>query len=77
LHPSYPRLDANYRGVIDEVSLYGRALTDAEIAAIYNARNGGKCTTPRARSSFSQPANQTVTAGDTATFSVVAGARNR
>jgi len=32
-----------FKGVIDEVSLYNRALSDQEIAGIYNARNAGKC----------------------------------
>ncbi len=30
-------------GKVDEAEYFGRALTDAEILAIYNARNAGKC----------------------------------
>jgi len=33
----------NFRGVIDELSLYNRALADSEIAAIFNASDAGKC----------------------------------
>ena len=37
-------------GVIDEVDVYDRALTDAEILAIYNAGSAGKCPpTPQQR----------------------------
>jgi Concanavalin A-like lectin/glucanases superfamily len=32
---------SHYKGIIDEVSIYNRALTDAEIQGIFNA--GGKC----------------------------------
>jgi hypothetical protein len=37
-----------FNGLVDEVSLYNRALTAAEIRAIYSAGSGGKCplTTP-------------------------------
>jgi len=35
-----------FPGQIDEVSLYGRALSDAEIAGIYNAGALGKCSSP-------------------------------
>lgn len=33
----------NAQGIIDEVSLYSRALSDAEITAIFNAGSAGKC----------------------------------
>jgi hypothetical protein len=35
--------DGKLSGVLDEVSLYNRALADADIRAIYNAGTGGKC----------------------------------
>ncbi|HXA45690.1 MAG TPA: LamG-like jellyroll fold domain-containing protein, partial [Candidatus Angelobacter sp.] len=38
-----PGLAANYDGIIDEVSLYNRALTATEVQAIYNAGSQGKC----------------------------------
>ena len=36
-------LHAYFDGLIDEPSVYNRALSDAEIAAIYNAGSAGKC----------------------------------
>jgi hypothetical protein len=33
----------NFAGLIDEVSIYNRALSAAEIAAIFNAGSAGKC----------------------------------
>ncbi|TAL01166.1 MAG: hypothetical protein EPO07_08740 [Verrucomicrobia bacterium] len=36
----------NYAGFIDEVALYNRALSSAEIQAIYHAGSNGKCTSP-------------------------------
>lgn len=33
----------NFNGLIDEPSLYNRALTDQEVLAIFSAYNGGKC----------------------------------
>ncbi len=59
-------------GDIDEVSLYNRALTAAEIQAIYNAAGSGKCVGPNAPVILTQPADQVATVGDDATFSVVA-----
>ncbi len=38
-----PGLQAYYKGIIDEVSLYNRALASGEITAIYNAGSAGKC----------------------------------
>ena len=38
-----PGLPANYDGIIDEVSLYNRALTATEVQAIFNAGSLGKC----------------------------------
>ncbi|MEK6950617.1 MAG: LamG domain-containing protein [Nanoarchaeota archaeon] len=35
----------DFDGLIDELSIYNRALSDDEIAAIYNAGSNGKCTT--------------------------------
>ena len=61
-----------FNGSIDEVSIYNRALSSNEIAAIYNAGSAGKCFTPVAPAITTQPANQTVLAGGTANFSVTA-----
>jgi hypothetical protein len=57
-------------GLLDEVSLYNRALTAAEIAAIYNADGAGKCGIPP--SIAVQPLSQTVTVSSNATFTVSA-----
>src|ERR1022692_2763851 len=59
-----------YAGLLDEVSLYNRALTQSEVQAIYNAGSAGKCFTPVAPVITSQPTNQTVNLGGTATFLV-------
>ena len=59
-----------FHGLIDEVTYYSRALSDGEIQAIYSAGNGGKCPLPPPPVITSQPANQTVSAGTTATFVV-------
>ena len=32
-----------YGGLMDELSIYNRALSQSEIQAIYNAGSGGKC----------------------------------
>jgi hypothetical protein len=39
--PQFPSL---FAGLVDEASVYNRALSDSEIAAIYNAGSAGKCT---------------------------------
>jgi hypothetical protein len=57
-------------GSLDEVSLYARALTPAEIRSLMLARGAGKCKEPPAI--LSQPANLRVNQGGTATFSVTA-----
>jgi hypothetical protein len=62
----------NTTGLVDEVSLYNRALSAAEVQSIYNAGTAGKCITPTAPSITTQPANQTIYVGQTAVFSVIA-----
>jgi hypothetical protein len=61
-----------FRGDIDEVSLYNRALSALEIQAIYNADGAGKCRTPVPPAIVSQPASQTALVGDTVNFAVTA-----
>jgi hypothetical protein len=63
----------SFNGLIDEVSLYNRALTASEIQAIYAAGSGGKCYGPTPPGIILQPTNQVVTVGGTTTFNVVAG----
>jgi uncharacterized repeat protein (TIGR01451 family) len=62
-----------FNGDLDEVSLYGRALGDSEIKAIFNAGSLGKCVSPAPPSIFNQPANQNAVVGSTVSFSVGAG----
>jgi hypothetical protein len=59
-----------FAGLIDEPSVYNRALSAAEIQAIYNAGSAGKCPVPFITS---QPQGQTATPGSTVTFMVTAG----
>jgi alpha-tubulin suppressor-like RCC1 family protein len=63
----------SFDGLVDEVSLYNRALTASEIQAIYAAGSGGKCFTPSPPTIITQPVSQTNYAGTTASFSVTAG----
>ena len=68
-----PGPDANltFAGLIDEPSIYNRALSSNEITAIYLAGGNGKC--PLAPTIYSQPTNQSVNGGGTASFNVLAG----
>ncbi len=59
-----------FDGQIDEPSVYNRALSDGEIAAIYTAGSAGKCRGPVLTS---QPEGQTATVGSTVTFVVLVG----
>ncbi|HTV42229.1 MAG TPA: LamG-like jellyroll fold domain-containing protein, partial [Candidatus Sulfotelmatobacter sp.] len=61
-----------YAGMMDELSLYNRALSSNEIAAIYNAGSAGKCK-PEPPYIVEQPTNLTVSAANNAVFSVGAG----
>jgi hypothetical protein len=61
----------NFTGLIDEVSLYNRALSTGEIFAVYSALSSGKCMVPAPPRIFSQPTDQTIYTAQTATFSVL------
>ena len=63
---------SNFKGAMDEVSLYNRALTAAEVQSIYNAGSAGKCGVLVPPIIISQPASQAVSVGDTVAFSVTA-----
>src|SRR6185436_1802208 len=63
---------AFFKGLIDEVSLYNRALTLVEIQSIFNAGSAGKCTTPVAPAIVGQPESISVVEGGAATFTVTA-----
>jgi hypothetical protein len=63
--------DGKLNGRLDEFSLYNRALSSNEIAAIYQAGSGGKCKAPAL---LIQPSGQTCYWGGSVTFtSAVAG----
>ena len=68
-YPSYEY----FNGIIDEVSLYNRALAAIEVQSIYDAGAAGKCGNPTPPIIFAQPGDQTVFAGQSASFSVAAG----
>jgi hypothetical protein len=60
-----------FAGLFDEPSLYNRALSSNEIAAIYNAGSGGKCPpTPAPPTITSQPKSQSVAPGCDTTLNV-------
>ncbi|MCH9027051.1 MAG: hypothetical protein IIA05_08055 [Proteobacteria bacterium] len=53
-----------FDGIIDELSLYDRALTQIEIQAIVSAGNAGKCTVINEPPTAEAGANQSIHAGD-------------
>ena len=55
-------------GLLDEVSLYNRALASNEIAAIYAAGSAGKCKAGQPPAVTVSPANQSVAQGSNAVF---------
>jgi hypothetical protein len=66
--PTSPFGPAYFVGLIDEVSLYSRALSVSEIHAIYSAGVSGKCLTPVTPQVFYQPASALVAAGTSVSF---------
>jgi hypothetical protein len=60
-----------FNGLIDEVSIYRRALTTNEIIAIYNARGAGKCPLPPTIVSVT-PTNWFVNEGATVAYTALA-----
>ena len=63
-----------FAGLIDEVSLYNRALSESEIQAIYNSDFVGKCLVPP--TIITQPLSQELPQGEDVLFSVgVLGSR--
>jgi hypothetical protein len=62
----------SFWGSIDELAVYKRALTAAEIASIYNVGSAGKCLVSGDPPVITrQPQSQAVAAGQSVTFSVV------
>lgn len=62
--------DEHFLGAIDELSLYDRALTGEEIAAIVDARHAGKQLALNPPVVNTQPQSQTVTAGGSVSLTV-------
>ncbi|HEY5914357.1 MAG TPA: LamG-like jellyroll fold domain-containing protein [Verrucomicrobiae bacterium] len=62
-------VNAPFKGPIDELSIYYKALSQAEVQSIFNAGSDGKIWPPVITA---QPQSQTVAAGASATFTVVA-----
>jgi hypothetical protein len=60
-----------FTGIIDEVSLYNRALSATEIAGIFAAGSAGKCFTGSPPQITQQPTNATVAERENAAFSVL------
>jgi Concanavalin A-like lectin/glucanases superfamily len=67
-----PSQNFHFAGREDEISLYNRALTAAEIQSIYNAGSAGKCAGPLPPGITVSPVNQTSVAGSNVVLSVVA-----
>jgi lysophospholipase L1-like esterase len=64
--------DGRLKGLLDEVSLYNRALSSNEIVAIYTAGASGKCKAGYELSIAAQPLSQTVPASGSASFAMTA-----
>ncbi|MFZ0829018.1 MAG: LamG-like jellyroll fold domain-containing protein [Verrucomicrobiia bacterium] len=64
-------LSAFYHGLIDELSLYHRALSSNEVVSIYNAGSAGKCAGALPPEITVQPVNQTTVQGSNVVLSVV------
>jgi hypothetical protein len=63
-----------YKGLIDEVDIFNRALSSNEIVSIYNSSSAGKCPFPPAF--VSQPSNSTARVGASITLSAAAAGSN-
>jgi hypothetical protein len=62
-----------FGGLMDEASVYDRALSASEIQTIYNAGAAGKCLVGMVPTIVAQPMNETVSPGATVSFTVTAG----
>ena len=65
--------DHKLKGALDEVSLYNRALSSNEVAAIYAVGAAGKCKVVSGVTITVQPQSQTVATGSNVLFTVTAG----
>jgi hypothetical protein len=62
-----------FNGLIDEVGLYNRALSDWEIAAIYKSDTAGKCVAPTIPHLFLEPTNRSAVIGSSIVLAAIAG----
>jgi hypothetical protein len=77
LHFGYrPQGNWRFAGILDEVTLYNRALTPDEIAAIAAALEAGKCRPPAPPFIATQPVDLSIFEGETARFEVQALSEN-
>ena len=58
------------QGDLDEVGLYNRALTEAEMLALFNVRTAGKCAVPQSPRFVMQPLSRMVAPDEFTSFSV-------
>ncbi|SPE51544.1 hypothetical protein SBV1_1380001 [Verrucomicrobia bacterium] len=72
-NPSGQTFNGFFQGAIDELSLYRRALSSAEVLAIYNAGHFGKCPVPIPPFLVSQPQSLRALLGCPASFGAAAG----
>ena len=68
----FPPASYYFQGQIDEVSIFNRALSSNEVAAIYHAGSAGMCMGEVPPVITAQPTNQTVPAGNSVAFAVSA-----
>ncbi len=61
-----------FRGAMDEIALYNRALSGTDIAGIYAAGYVGRCVTPAAPVVVGQPTSKSATVNATVSFSASA-----
>jgi len=62
----------SFNGLIDELSVYGRALGATDISGIYAAGGAGKCFVPTMPTGVIEPTNESVVVGNDASFTAYA-----
>jgi streptogramin lyase len=77
LFGAHPRDGAHLNGLIDEVELYNRALTGAEIQTIFNAGSSGKCKGPTPTPTITPTPTLTATPSPTPTMTPTATPTSR
>ena len=69
-HPSLS-LNCFFQGIVDEVSIYNKALSPADVQGIYLVGGSGKCVSSVPLTITSEPTNEVVFAGQTVSFNVM------